>query len=113
MKTLQTAATPEHLLRQAEQLGSLLSRLRKARQVRQLDAATRAGVSRNTAYRIERGEPGIALGQILRYLDAIAPGATLTDLLTERDPSLTQWQARKEGQRVRGLTKSELEDLNF
>ncbi len=113
MKTSQTASTPDHLLRQAEQLGSLLTRLRKARQIRQSDAATRAGVSRNTAYRIERGEPGIALGQVLRYLDAIAPGATLTDLLNERDPALTQWHARNEGQRVRGLTKVELDELNF
>ncbi len=113
MKTLQTTATPDHLLRQVEHLGSLLTRLRKARQIRQTDAATRAGLSRNTAYRIEHGEPGIALGQVLRYLDAIAPGATLTDLLTERDPALTQWRARTEGQRVRGLTKAELDELNF
>ena len=39
-------------------------------------------------YRIERGDPGLAVGQVLRYLDAIAPGSTLLDLLSESDPPL-------------------------
>ena len=38
-------------------------------------------MSRNTAYRLEKGDPGIAMGQILRYLDAIVPGKTLLELL--------------------------------
>ncbi|PIM53310.1 hypothetical protein CS062_10545 [Roseateles chitinivorans] len=113
MKVDQTAALPGHLQAETAQLGELIARLRVARQVRQADAAVRAGVSRNTAYRIERGDPGLAIGQLLRYLDAIAPGMSLAELLTERDPALAQQQREEQRQRVRGLTQSELEELDF
>jgi len=94
-------------------LGQLLARLRLARQVKQADAALRAGLSRNTAYRLEKGEPGIALGQVLRYLQAISPGSTLLDLLTEKDPALLALSAREKTQRVRDLSTAEREELDF
>jgi hypothetical protein len=84
-----------------------------ARQVKQADAALRAGLSRNTAYRLEKGEPGIALGQVLRYLQAISPGSTLLDLLTEKDPALLALSAREKTQRVRDLSAAEREELDF
>ncbi|QUN32820.1 helix-turn-helix transcriptional regulator (plasmid) [Cupriavidus sp. KK10] len=46
----------------------MLARLRQARHIKQADAAVRAGLSRNTAYRIEKGDPGLAFGQMLEYL---------------------------------------------
>lgn len=104
---------PEALAQHAAHLGHLLARLRLARRVKQADAALRAGISRNTAYRLEKGDPGIAIGQVLRYLEAIAPGATLVDLLTERDPALVALRAREATRRVRDLSASELEELNF
>ena len=113
MKTNQTAALPAPLLAESAQMGELVARLRVARQIRQSDAALRAGLSRNTAYRIERGDPGLAIGQLLRYLDAIAPGMTLAELLTERDPALAQQQREEQRQRVRGLTQAELDELDF
>ena len=73
----------------------------------------RAGLSRNTAYRIEKGDPGLAIRQVLRYLDAIAPGATLTDLLLESDPALAFLRARESTKRVRDLSAAELKDLTF
>ena len=94
-------------------LGQLLARLRLARQVKQADAALRAGLSRNTAYRLEKGDPGIALGQVLRYLQAISPGSTLLDLLTEKDPALLALSAREKTQRVRDLSAAEREELDF
>jgi transcriptional regulator with XRE-family HTH domain len=94
-------------------LGQLLARLRLARQVKQADAALRAGLSRNTAYRLEKGDPGIALGQVLRYLQAISPGSTLLDLLTEKDPALLALSAREKTQRVRDLSTAEREELDF
>lgn len=94
-------------------LGRQLARLRQARQVKQADAALRAGMSRNTAYRLEKGDPGLAIGQILRYLDAIAPGASLADLLNATDPALAALQAREATQRVRGLSDQELKALDF
>lgn len=78
-----------------------------------MDAALRAGLSRNTVYRLEKGDPGVAFGQILRYLDAIAPGLTLLDLLSEVDPSLIAPKTREQRQRVRDMTADELKALDF
>lgn len=113
MKVRQAVVLPPHLIQEIVRFGRLLVRLRHARKVKQADAALRAGLSRNTAYRIEKGDAGLAIGQILRYLEAIAPGTTLTELLAESDPSLIALQAREASKRVRDLSASELEDLNF
>lgn len=113
MKVQQSAVLSAHLTQEAFQIGHLLTRLRQARKVKQMDAALRAGISRNTAYRLERGDPGLAIGQVLRYLDALAPGATLLDLLTQADPALKALQSKESTQRVRDMTASELDDLNF
>lgn len=59
---------------EARQLGSKLARLRTSRRVRQADAAARAGISRSTAVLLEKGDLGRTQAQILRYLEAIAPG---------------------------------------
>lgn len=95
------------------ELGQLLGRLRIARKMKQSDAALRAGISRNTAYRLERGDPGLALGQVLRYLEAIAPGSTLVDLLSEKDPALVALASRERSKRVRDLTAAERQELDF
>ena len=113
MKIDQAASLAPHLLAQSVRLGQLLARLRVARRVKQSDAALRAGLSRNTAYRLERGEPGLAIGQVLRYLEAIAPGSTLVDLLSESDTALAALSARERTQRVRDLTEAELGELDF
>lgn len=113
MKIDQAAALMPHLRAQSQHIGQLAARLRIARHIKQADAALRAGLSRNTAYRLEKGDPGLALGQVLRYLDAIAPGSTLADLLAEVDPALVQLQERERSKRVRDLGASELAELNF
>ena len=79
MKVAQSTMMSPELAKDAENLGMLLARLRHARGVKQHEAALRAGISRNSAYRMERGDPGLAIGQILRYLEAIAPGKTLLE----------------------------------
>jgi hypothetical protein len=73
----------------------------------------RAGISRNTAYRLEHGDPGLALGQVFRYLDAIAPGMTLAGLLSESDPALAALNLREKTRRVRDLSAAELAELDF
>lgn len=113
MKIDQASALSPDLQSESARVGALVARLRVARQIKQTEAAIRAGLSRNTAYRIERGDAGVAFGQLLRYLDAIAPGMTLAELLTESDPALRQQQREEQRQRVRGLTQAELEELNF
>jgi transcriptional regulator with XRE-family HTH domain len=113
MRVKQHKAIPAELLVQAEKIGLALARLRVARNVTQEVAAIRAGISRNSAWRMEHGDPGVALGQILRYLDAIAPGATLLSLLAEDDPALTALALKERRQRAHGLTKAELQEIDF
>ena len=113
MKVQQSAVLDSRQQQEMAHLGQLLARLRHARSVRQADAALRAGLSRNTAYRLEKGDPGLAIGQILRYLEAIAPGASLADLLNESDPALATLQARESTKRVRDLSATELKSLDF
>lgn len=88
-------------------------RLRQARKLRQSDAAARAGLSRSTAVLIEQGDIRRTLAQILRYLEAVAPGVTLLDLLLAKDPALNALAMREMTQRVRTMTKAELDRLDF
>mgnify|MGYP000173814385 CR=1 FL=1 len=113
MKIKQAATLSPSLLKQSASLGHRLARLRLARKIKQTDAALRAGLSRNTVYRLEHGDPGLAVGQVLRYLDAIAPGSTLLDLLSESDPALTSLKVREQSKRVRDLSSAELGELEF
>src|ERR1700722_11629183 len=95
MKVRQKIILKAELASQAQKLGTAIARLRLARGIKQHDAALRAGGSRNTAYRLERGDPGVAVGQVLRYLDAIAPGKSLLELLSESDPALILLRAKE------------------
>lgn len=113
MRYDETAALAEPLRLQARELGERLARLRKARKLRQSDAATRAGMSRVTAGRLERGDPRQSIGQVLRYLDAIAPGSDLLSLLQQTDPSLVALQSAEATRRVRVMTPRQMEDLDF
>lgn len=99
--------------REAAELGAKLARLRRARRLRQADAAARAGLSRSTAALIEAGDPRRTLAQLMRYLGAIAPRLSLLDLLRETDPALKALAAAEATKRVRKLSPSELKRLDF
>jgi transcriptional regulator with XRE-family HTH domain len=113
MKINHSAVLSSDLALQARKLGQSLARLRLALGIKQDFAALRAGVSRNTAYRLEKGDPGIAMGQVLRYLDAIAPGKSLLELLAETDPALVALSTKERRRRVREPTKQELGEIDF
>jgi transcriptional regulator with XRE-family HTH domain len=113
MKVTQSVMMGPELAKEVEHLGALLVRLRHARGMKQQEAALRAGMSRNSAYRLERGDPGLAIGQILRYLEAIAPGKTLLELLSQTDPALVTLGSREKKRRVRDMTRAELDALDF
>lgn len=113
MKLKQGAATPPNLASQLIDLGGRISRLRIARRVRQAEAAIRAGVSRSTAVAIEKGAPSVAIGQVIRYLDAIAPGKTLHSLLNETDPAVLSLAAFEQRKRARALSAADLKALDF
>ena len=100
-------------VQEAREMGEKLARLRMARRLRQADAAARAGLARSTVVLIEKGDLSRTQAQILRYLDAIAPGLSLLGLLQETDPSLEVLRARELTQRVRPLSKAELSKLDF
>lgn len=113
MKRDESPLLPPARIQEARDLGEKLARLRTARRLRQADAAARAGLSRSTAILIEKGDIGRTQAQILRYLEAIAPGLTLLSLLQETDPSLAALSARERTQRVRALSQTELNKLDF
>src|SRR5579863_3385302 len=113
MKITQSALLNSSQAAEAKRLGMALARLRIARGVKQDQAALRAGLSRNTAYRLEKGDPGIAMGQILRYLDAIVPGKTLLELLSETDPALAALGAKEQRRRASTLSRRELDEIDF
>jgi DNA-binding XRE family transcriptional regulator len=113
MKVTQSALLNSSQAAEAKKLGAALARLRIARGVKQDQAALRAGLSRNTAYRMEKGDPGIAMGQVLRYLEAVVPGKTLLELLSETDPALAALSAKEQRRRARELSKRELEEIDF
>ena len=113
MRISQTAIWNQAQTEQAKHIGACFARLRIARGVKQDVAAVRAGFSRNTAYRLEAGDPGVAVGQLLRYLDVIAPGMTLQELLSQTDPSLSVLEMKEKTRRVRDLGSKELRELDF
>jgi len=104
---------PANRLVEAADMGVKLTRLRTARKLRQLDVAARAGLSRSTAALIEKGDPGRTVAQILRYLEAMAPGLSILALLQESDPSLKALEQLEATQRVRPLSDTELQKLDF
>lgn len=113
MKVNQNNVIPSGRLAEMMALGARLARLRIARRMTQAEAAVRSGMSRTTASRLEKGDAGLAIGQVLRYLDAIAPGKTLLELLKEDDPALIALEASEKWKRARGLSKEEQNKLDF
>ena len=113
MRISQSNVVSTELAAQSQAIGARLARLRIARHISQTDAALRAGLSRNTAYRLEKGDPGVAMGQVLRYIDAIAPGKSLQSVLNEDDPALAALAVRERKQRVRSMSAAELDKLDF
>lgn len=113
MKRNETPLLTPTRVQEAKELGEKLARLRMARHLRQVDAAARAGLARSTAVLLEKGDLSRTQAQILRYLEAIAPGLTLLNLLQETDPSLKALSAKERTQRMRPLSQSELSKLDF
>lgn len=106
------------LLRDAEAaqlrvLGERINRLRIARRMTQFEASVRAGLSCPTARKIERGDPGRTLGQVMRYLGAIAPGVTLLAMIEGRDPAILVLEAEERRVRSRRLTDAEIAKVDF
>lgn len=104
-------SSEQHL--QLVTLGRMLAQSRIARKMLQSEVAVRANLSRNTVSRIENGDAGIAIGQILRYLSVIRPGATLADVLTKKDNVVDAQTLASRPRRARPLSQKELEEYDF
>ncbi|BEU98868.1 helix-turn-helix domain-containing protein (plasmid) [Acidovorax sp. DW039] len=88
MKYDESLRTPDVRLKEAEQIGAHLRKLRIARSMTQSEAAARAGVSRSTAVLLEKGDESRTLSQVLRYLHALEPELTLVGLLTDKSAAV-------------------------
>ena len=104
-------SSEQHL--QLVTLGRTLAQSRIARKMLKSEVAVRANLSRNTVSRIENGDAGIAIGQILRYLSVIRPGATLADVLTKKDNVVDAQTLANRPRRARPLSQKELEEYDF
>jgi transcriptional regulator with XRE-family HTH domain len=108
-KTMFTGPLDSELTR----LGERIKRLRLARHIVQQEAAIRAGIARSTASRIEGGDPSVAIGQVLRYVDAIAPGKSLDQLYREDDPAEALLRHGERRVRARSLSEARKKELDF
>ncbi|WP_225759703.1 helix-turn-helix domain-containing protein [Leclercia sp. Marseille-Q4284] len=113
MKRTQKNLLSTDLSRQLSDLGYVLAQSRIARKIPQSDVAVRANISRNTISRIENGDAGVAIGQILRYLDVVRPGATLADVMMKEDNAVLAVENLRRPRRARPLSDKELEEYDF
>lgn len=113
MKRTQQDLLPSDLSRQLSDLGYVLAQSRIARKIPQSEVAVRANISRNTVSRIENGDAGVAIGQILRYLSVVRPGATLTDVMGKKDHAVQAVKSLQRPRRARPLSNKELEEYDF
>lgn len=113
MKKAQNIAMPPHLTQGLKDIGEHVARMRKARRLLQAEAAVRANISRETASRIENGDAAVAIGQIVRYLDVIAPGANLGRLYETKDAALAMLEGAEKRQRARKLSSKVLKQYDF
>lgn len=113
MKKPQNIAMPQQLVLGLKAMGERIARMRKARHLLQADVAVRANISRETASRIENGDAAVSIGQIVRYLDVIAPGVELGRLYTTPDAALAILEGAEKRQRARKLSPQALERYDF
>lgn len=113
MKKAQNIAMPPHLVQELRNLGEHIARMRKARRLLQAEVAVRANISRETASRIENGDAAVGIGQVVRYLDVIAPGASLGRLYETQDAALAMLESSEKRQRARKLSPKALKQYDF
>lgn len=113
MKKAQNIVLSPHLAQSLKELGTHIARLRKARSLLQIEVAARANISRETASRIENGDAAVAVGQIMRYLDVIAPGTALGRLMETPDLALNTLARSEKRQRARKLSPKALKQYDF
>jgi transcriptional regulator with XRE-family HTH domain len=77
-------------------LGYRIALARGARELRQEDLAELAGVSRSTVKALEAGQPGVAIGTLLKVMKAMELLEQADQLLDpEKDPAMAHYAQRQ------------------
>jgi transcriptional regulator with XRE-family HTH domain len=87
------SATPFPILpsRKLTALGERIALARRARELNQRDLAFLAGVGASSIVALEKGHPGVAIGTLVRVLNALGLLSEIDYLLApQRDTALTQ-----------------------
>ncbi|MEK6608634.1 MAG: XRE family transcriptional regulator [Myxococcota bacterium] len=101
-KNLTPSSAPAAVADLARQLGGNVAVARRRRRLRQLDLATKAGITRATLGRIEAGALGTALGAYLATLWALGLEGDVARLASpEADSEGVALAAARLGRRVR------------
>lgn len=83
---------PERIAGSLAALGKRIALARRARTMTQRELAVLADVGTSSVAALEKGHPGVALGTMVRLLDAMGLLSELEHLLVpERDQALTQF----------------------
>ena len=69
------------IIRAIRQLGADINRARRVRHMSTTDFASRIGVSRATLGRLEKGDPGVSIGNIAAALQALGELDRLSSLI--------------------------------
>ena len=88
------SATPFPILpsRKLIALGERIALARRARELNQRDLAFLAGVGASSIVALEKGHPGVAIGTLVRVLDALGLLSEMDHLVEpQRDAALTQF----------------------
>ena len=73
-------------------LGERIALARRARELNQRDLAFLAGVGASSIVALEKGHPGVAIGTLVRVLDALGLLSEMDHLVEpQRDTALTQF----------------------
>lgn len=76
-------------------LGERVALARRARQLNQRELAFLAGVGASSIVALEKGHPGVAIGTLVRVLDALELLPEIDMLLApQRDPAVVQFALR-------------------
>jgi transcriptional regulator with XRE-family HTH domain len=75
-------------MRSLSDLGQNLRQARLARRFSMAELATRAGVSERTLTRLEKGDPGVGIGNLASVLAALGSPAALADLMSPENDAV-------------------------
>lgn len=76
-------------------MGERVALARRARQLNQRELAFLAGVGASSIVALEKGHPGVAIGTLVRVLDALELLPEIDLLLApQRDPAVVQFALR-------------------